>query len=75
MLKLIDIFKFGPGEKGNFQEDMTGTCMVLYESVGGRKKSRGSTIIKSICCGLKKSLIKKKFKNATQLRVFLENTN
>ena len=76
VLKLIDIFKFGAGEKGNFQEDMTGLCQVLYEAIGGRKKyAEGPPIIKLICCGLKKTLIKKKFKNATQMRVFLENTD
>jgi len=74
-LKLIDIFKFGPGEKGSIQEDIVGLCNVLFELLGGRKKYKGQPeIIKSLCCGLKKTIIRKKFKNATQMRNFLENT-
>jgi tRNA A-37 threonylcarbamoyl transferase component Bud32 len=74
-LKLIDVFHIGYGIKGSLQEDVYFLIHVLYEIIGGKKEyAKQPKIIKDICCGLKKTLIKKKFRNATQLRVFLENS-
>ena len=74
-LKLIDVFQTGYGLKGSVQEDVYLLCHVLYEIIGGRKSySKQPQIIKDVCCGLKKTNIKKKFRNATHLRVFLENS-
>lgn len=74
-LKLIDVFHTPNGVQGCIQDDIYFLCKVLYEMIGGRDFYKEQPlIIKSICCGLKRNLIKKKFKNATQLRVFLENS-
>jgi putative component of toxin-antitoxin plasmid stabilization module len=46
---------------------------ILYDAVGGRKHyKRQPQVIKFICCGLKRSLILKKFRTAGQLREHLE---
>lgn len=74
-LKLIDIFQTGHGQKGSIQDDVFQLCHLLYEMIGGREFYRHQPqMIKSICSGLKKSLIRKKFKNATQLRDYLESS-
>jgi len=74
-LKLIDVFPVTHGIKGTIQEDVFHLCHLLYELIGGKDKySKQPKIIKEICCGLKTSLIKKKFRNATHLRTFLENS-
>lgn len=74
-LKLIDVFHVGHGQGGSIQEDIYLLCAILHEIIGGSKKYASQPyIIKSICCGLKHTLIRKRFKNATHLRVYLENT-
>ena len=46
---------------------------ILHEAVGGPARYRYQPPeIKDICCGLKHSLILKKFRTAGQLREFLE---
>lgn len=73
-LKLIDIFQNGYGRKGSILEDTIDLCGLLYEIIGGSRHYRAQPmIIKSICCGLKRTYIQRKFKNATQLRIFLEH--
>lgn len=75
-LKLIDVFHRTHSKKGSLQEDVFQLCRVLYELVGGKKGYKFQPrIIKEVCLGLKNSLIRKKFRTATSLRVFLENSN
>ena len=46
---------------------------IFYEAVGGRRLyARQPSEVKAICCGLKRSLILKKFRTAGQLRQYLE---
>ncbi|WP_127715920.1 protein kinase [Halobacteriovorax sp. HLS] len=74
-LKLVDVFHLAHGEKGSIQQDVYDLCYLLYDSIGGKLNYKSQPkIVKDICCGLKKTLIKKKFRNATQIRVFLENS-
>jgi tRNA A-37 threonylcarbamoyl transferase component Bud32 len=62
-LKLIDVFQVGYGLKGSIQDDVYMLCHLLYEIIGGKKHYRLQPFfIKSICCGLKKGLIKNKFR-------------
>ena len=47
---------------------------LFYDAIGGpRHYAKHPREIKAICCGLKRSLILKKFKTAGQLRTYLEN--
>ncbi|HMQ10336.1 MAG TPA: protein kinase [Oligoflexia bacterium] len=76
-IKLIDIFHtaHSPNDKGSPLEDLYDVCDILYELIGGSKRyAQQPQIIKDICCGRKKSLIKKKFKSTRILKDFLETT-
>lgn len=73
-VKLIDVFHLSNPKSGSIQQDVYFLCDILYELIGGQPKySKTVPIIKNICCGRRAPLIKKKFQNATQMRVFLEN--
>ena len=73
-LKLVDFFHWGAPKPENIREDVIDLVKILYEAIGGRRwYSRQPDEIKSICCGLKHSLILKKFRTAGQLRQYLEN--
>lgn len=73
-LKLIDVFQVRNGERGSIYEDVVSLCHLLYIIIGGEKTyKKQPNIIKNICCGLKRTMIKRRFKNATSIRVFMEN--
>lgn len=72
-LKLIDMFHWGPARKETIHDDVVDLVRILYEALGGQKHyARSPPEIKAICCGLKRSLILKKFRSAGQLREYLE---
>jgi tRNA A-37 threonylcarbamoyl transferase component Bud32 len=72
-LKLVDMFNFGKPKKENIHDDTIDLVHIFYHSLGGAKYySQLPAEIKAICCGLKRSLILKKFRNATQLRQYIE---
>lgn len=72
-LKLIDFFHWKNPRRENIQEDVLQMVRVLYDVLGGQKHyTRLPDEIKQICCGLKSSLILKKFRTAGQLRSYLE---
>ena len=55
------------------QEDVYDLIRLYHEVLGGQPRYRRlSRTAKSLCMGLKKSLIRKKFRNAAQLRKHLE---
>lgn len=73
-LKVIDMFHWGSANPENIRDDVVDLIRLFYDSMGG--KAVYKTLpkeVKEICCGLKKSLIVKKFKHAGRLRVYLEN--
>lgn len=73
-LKLIDMFQWGAARPINIHEDVIDVIRVFYDSLGGKKHyAKQPKVIKDICCGLKKTLILKKFKTAGQLRAYVEN--
>jgi tRNA A-37 threonylcarbamoyl transferase component Bud32 len=73
-VKLIDVFQWGRATKGSIQDDVIDMIHIFYDVLGGKKSyANQPPEIKEIVCGLKKSLIKRKFKTAGQLRVYLEN--
>ncbi|MDX9741077.1 MAG: protein kinase [Gammaproteobacteria bacterium] len=72
-LKLIDMFHWGPARRETIHNDVCDLVRILYDALGGQKHyARNPPEIKAICCGLKRSLILKKFRSAGQLREYLE---
>jgi serine/threonine protein kinase len=72
-LKLVDMFHWGPASQENIHEDVCNMVRIFYEALGGaRRYARQPAEAKAICCGLKRSLILRKFRNAGQLRQYLE---
>lgn len=73
-LKVIDMFHWGAATNETIKTDVFDLVRILYDSVGGAKHypSQPKTI-KDICCGLKRSLLQKKYRTAGQLRTYLEN--
>lgn len=73
-LKLLDFFHWGAPRPENIRDDVVDLVKILYEATGGRTwYSRQPQEIKALCCGLKRSLILKKYRTAGQLREYLEN--
>ncbi len=72
-LKLLDMFHWGAPSARNVQDDVLDLVRIFHESLGGRAHyAKQPHEVKAICCGLKPSLILKKFKTAGKLRAFLE---
>ena len=72
-LKLVDFLLAKESKYECRKFDILTLIQVLHESLGGRKHyAKQPDAIKYICCGLKSSLILKKFKTVGQLRRHLE---
>ncbi len=72
-LKLLDMYKWDLASRHNIEDDVCNLIRIFYDSIGGTKRySKHPKAVKEICCGLKKSLIVKKFKTAGHLRRYLE---
>lgn len=72
-LKVLDMFHWNVSKRQNIQDDVCDMIKLFYDAVGGVKHYSGLPVqVKDICCGLKRSLILKKFKTAGQLRKYLE---
>lgn len=72
-LKLIDMFNWRAPLRSNIDADVCDLVRIFYDALGGQKHySNQPPEIKAICCGLKQSLILKKFRTAGQLREYLE---
>ncbi len=72
-LRLLDMFYWGHPKAENIRDDTVDLVRIFYEVLGGQKHySKQSQTIKQICCGLKRSLILKRFKTAGQLRAYIE---
>ncbi len=75
-LKLMDLYLQSDSKRESQKEDIIGLVQILYEALGGRKYYASQPdAIKYICCGLKSSLILKKFKTADQLKLYIESMN
>ena len=73
-LKVVDLYHLSASKHENRREDLCGLIQVFHEVLGGAKYySKHPAFVKEICCGLKRSLILKKFRTVTQLRQHLEN--
>jgi serine/threonine protein kinase len=72
-LKLLDFYHWGTPRPENINADVIDLVRILYDAVGGRRYYKHQPqVIKHICCGLKRSLILKKFRTAGHLREHLE---
>ena len=72
-VKVIDLFHWDSTKLENIQDDVCDLVRILYDAVGGKRfYAKQPAQIKQICCGLKRTLILKKFKTAGQLRRHLE---
>ncbi|HKZ53364.1 MAG TPA: hypothetical protein VJ085_08800 [Candidatus Acidoferrales bacterium] len=72
-LKLVDMFRWEMPKRENIQDDVVDMVKIFHEAVGGaRHYTRLPREAKALCCGLKRSLILKKFRTTSHLRRYLE---
>lgn len=72
-LKLLDMFNWGPPSGENYRHDIINLVRVFYDVLGGADNyAKQPPEVKEICCGLKRSLILKKYRTAAQLRSHIE---
>jgi hypothetical protein len=69
-VKLIDLFHRSAPKRENIQDDVCDLIRIYYDA---QHYARLTPEVKAICCGLKRTLILKKFRTAGQLRDYLEN--
>lgn len=73
-LRLLDMYNWGAPRPVNILDDTVDLIRIFYDALGGAKHYRNHPDwVKSICCGLKRSLISKKYRSAGQLRTYIEN--
>lgn len=73
-LKLLDLFHWGPANRENRHHDICSIIRIFYDALGGQKHySSQPQEVREICRGLKQSLIAKRFRSASELRLYLEN--
>ncbi len=72
-IKLLDFYIRNSSKRDNIEDDVVDMIRLLYDLLGGQRfYSRQSDVVKSVCCGLKRTLILKKFRHAGALRQYLE---
>lgn len=72
-LKVVDMFNWASPKKENMRDDVCDLIQIFHESLGGRKRyGKLPPHVRNICCGLKRSLILKKFSTTSKLRKHLE---
>jgi serine/threonine protein kinase len=73
-VKLVDMYNWGPPDAENIKDDVCDLIRIFYDTLGGARLYRKLPMeVKEICCGLKRSLIIRKFRTAGHLRQYLEN--
>jgi serine/threonine protein kinase len=73
-IKLIDLHHWNSPKRENIYGDVVNLIHIFYESLGGKKHyPKLPSEIKGIICGLKSTLILKKFSTAGQLCAYLES--
>jgi tRNA A-37 threonylcarbamoyl transferase component Bud32 len=73
-VKLLDFFHWGSPKPQNLRDDIVEMIKIFYDVLGGAKRyAKQPQEVKEICCGLKRTLILKKFKTISHLRAHLEN--
>lgn len=72
-LKVLDFIHHSAPKRENIQDDICDLVKIFYDSLGGQRfYAKQPPEVKEICCGLRRSLILKKFPRVSQLRSHLE---
>lgn len=72
-MKLLDMFHWGSARSENIRADVCDLVRIFYDALGGKGHyAKLPKEIKKIICGLKKTMILKKFRTAGQLREYIE---
>lgn len=72
-LKVLDLFHWDAPKSENIRGDVLDMVRLFYDALGGQPTYAGQPPeVKGIVCGLKRTLILKKFRTAGQLRAYLE---
>ena len=72
-LKLLDFYDYGTAQATDIHDDVCDLVRIFYDALGGKKRyAQQPPEVKEICRGLKRSLILRRFRNAGQLRQYLE---
>lgn len=67
-LKVLDMYNWGKITHANRMEDIFDMIKVFYDSLGGAKHyAKQPKLVKDICCGLRRSLIAKKYKRVSDI--------
>lgn len=73
-IKLLDLQNLGPPGAGSRHEDVCDLIRIFYDALGGQPTyARHPQWVKDICCGLKRTLIRRKFRTATHLCRYLDH--
>jgi serine/threonine protein kinase len=72
-LKLLDFYYWAAPKTHSIRSDVVEMIRIFYDALGGaRHYAKLPKEVKAICCGLKQTLILKKFRNASDLKAYLE---
>ena len=73
-IKMLDPFDWKDSKRLNIKKDINDLVRILYDLCGGKRfYGQLPKEVKYICCGLKNSLVSKKFPDATRLLAHLNN--
>lgn len=72
-IRLIDVYHLNQRKAQSVKDDVCDAIRIFYDALGGQRLyARQTPEIKAICRGLKRSLISERFRNARQLRRYLD---
>lgn len=72
-MKLVDLFQSPASKRTAIQDDTVEMVRIFHETIGGQKHyAKQPRAVKDIINGMKRTLILKKFRSATQLREYIE---
>ena len=72
-VKLLDMYQWGRSSASALREDVHNLVRLFYDAIGGKAHYAGHPPeIKSICCGLKTSLMDRRFTTAGELAHYIE---
>ncbi|MEX0876671.1 MAG: protein kinase [Phycisphaerales bacterium] len=73
-VKLVDMYDHGRATKAHIVDDMCNVIRVFYDLLGGQKfYAKHPQVAKSICCGLKRTLIEQRYPTAWHLCRYLDS--
>lgn len=74
-IKILDFFHWGGSKKLHQKHDMVDVVRILYDMLGGQRHYASVPEgLRSICLGMRRDLIMKRFPTAARLRQYLETT-